>query len=369
MTLLKAIARNGLKLSLALLFSSSCWAMKAASETACEAELVTRSLTTKQFFQALEQTIRATAGRGLEWALTRPTIENIISGQHLSDIIDPWQQKETAKALKDEHRHPHPIEWTRPGGDHELLIENGLSLFRGGIFFDGYFFKSGLTERNRTQALTRTQPWLEYDRINKNYVTHAEGGNAALTERWFETVEGDQVTLYRGLTEEQELGWMTLIRELENGRGISADAILKQFNIWKEVVATDDPQRAEALENAQGKRLKDLATKIDAAGATERHGFALALSSFVREAAVSLGRDAIFTSPSLETGKKWGMKGLVAFTLPKALFKEMSDGGEVFVGIENELEIALISERAQSLFHRSFFQPIENFRWKSPRAD
>jgi hypothetical protein len=327
------------------------------------------TLKTAQFLDGLEKAAKDTDGRGMEWILSKDTFSDLGAGKHLSEIIMSWSQESTTRALADEHKGPQPIEWHSATSPANTISQNALSVYRGGLFFDGFFFNKGLERKNNTATFVGRQPWLEYDFTNNKFIVHESGAQEALIRRWFDSVAGDTVTIYRGLTEDQEMGWMQIIQSLTKFKSVQPSQIAAQFETWKQVIAINDPAKAETFDQSLRKQFDDLASKIQGSLPAQRPALANALSGLVSTAAASLGRDAVFTSPSLDTAKSWGQKGLVALRMSKAQFKELSDHGEIYIGIEGKLEIALISERAQQMFYQDFFSPINNFKWKSPRAD
>jgi len=333
--------------------------------------IVKTSVTKSQLFNALEHLAMESGGTDLEWVLSSQTISALKAGRHLTDLITPEAQASTAQAFTDADAQAEPfqVEWHSSANPANMVAQNELSVFRGGIFFDGYFFKNGLEHKNNTKALTRNQPWLEYDFANHKFIAHQHGAQEALVRRWLDSVPGDTLTIYRGLTEERELGLMQIEQELANAQPVAAERLVQQFEIWKKEIAYDDPNKADAFGQTFKQQFNALALKIKSASPSQFPIFAHELSILIRAASTSLGRDAIFTSPLIEVGKKWGQQGLVAVNVPKLLLQEFSQTGEIFVGIEDKLEVALISERAQEMFRQQFFLPIKDFRWKSPRAD
>ncbi|MGZ3749589.1 MAG: hypothetical protein ACXVCD_19785 [Pseudobdellovibrionaceae bacterium] len=331
------------------------------------------------FLSALEKTIRSPQEGSLQWLLTESTLGDIKAGKSLKDLMSPDSYSGLEGTLQASGLNPTQAELQ--GIELSTFLNpNALSVFKGAIFWSGFFYEKGLTNPGHTNDLTDKQPYLEFDPRKNSFISRSKGAQAALLKRWFDSLNGETVRLYRGLTGPQEQGLLKVISSLssnpEANPNLQRQSSLvwkKSYMSWVETVKNEsqDIKIAQEFQNAfesEFIRIENLLS-TGTLSADQLEILATDAISLIREASKKLGRDAIFTTPDLDTAKKWGMYGLVAFDVKKSVLQSLSDKNEIFVGIENKIELALISQAAQDLFFRSSFEPIRGFKWRSPRAD
>jgi hypothetical protein len=321
---------------------------------------------------ALTKTLLHFEATGNDWFTTDAVVASIHSGQSFFELIDPYY----IRTINLSQSKVEPVSFSIATIDHNAISKTSLTLYKHNLFYDGYFFATGLTNHIATKLLTRTQPWLEYNPDKQNYVIHEDGAQKQLMLQLADLQDkAGYVTIYRGLTEHYEPDIIRALNLLnQNGQLNSAQlkTINKTWNRFKENLRRDFREdRKKEILKAHNQDLENLTMRISKISNDQqaRAQLALEITNFIRKLDYALGRDAVFCSTSIEVGKKWGEKGLAKFRVPYSVFKALSDNDEIYVGIEgDQIEIALISARAQEYFLNGSTLD-QNFRWKSPRAD
>ena len=182
-----------------------------------------------------------------------------------------------------------------------------------------------------------------------------DGAQEAILDKLDAIHPGPDLRIYRGLTRDEEPLLLGAVHTLvqpgkltdEARRKVAAD-IRSAVSAWSQALGVDAPERRAAFDRQIAGSFEELAQSVEKGALSEAQRSALAdrLTSLITDASARSGRDAIFMSPNLETAKHWGQKGVIGVTVPKALLRELSRTHELYVGIENSVELALISRRA-----------------------
>jgi hypothetical protein len=176
----------------------------------------------------------------LELFEKRPTLQNISDGLNLIDAKEKnlfnflvMSRGGFTPALMEKSFH-HPI------------LEGQVSIFHGHLFPEGYFRSlRGFTQQKQglqtTAELERNEPWLKWDAMNGRYVLKRSDTIETLLTPY---TENGQVTLYRGVTSENEAA---VLKKFLAGK---TSAIKSLFNEKRDAIFLT-PDRASADKWAQ----------------------------------------------------------------------------------------------------------------------
>lgn len=345
-------------------------------------------LSADDYYGGLENLMRRGKVRDLDAIFNPRIVKAVRNGRALKSLL--FSPDEADKVFEGHPTRPRDVnvraDWTRAenksllfpkhGKNREQsLSKHGLSVYNDDIFFDGYFRLAG--QGRGENALHRDQPWLRWHPETKTYSLERGNAQEVLLEKWFRQKPGDSVEVYRGLREPQEPLFYALFSAWSRPakRGDARLAALWK-NAWSEWIhyldaysnlqsgggfTTLSPREVAQFKARFQPAVDKIARRLEKlpSDPKARRALLAEAEALVREGEAKHRRTSIFFSADPGIANKFraehgrtvaeGRKLLpkVSLKIPKALLLEMSRNGEIYVGVEGDIEIGFGSDRAQ----------------------
>jgi hypothetical protein len=238
--------------------------------------------------------------------------------------------------------------------------ESRLSYFGGDFFSDSYFARhqdtAGLNNLEAWKKFIQHQPWLEW--VNGQYVLRLSGAS----ERILNATPGDRVTLYRG-TVPQEFELNKILNRL------SLDSAHSQETSELKTSALAELSKVVNPTSNLGKKLQDLVEHPSSNQSGNQSGADVVRSLTDAYATDLFGREnnqgALFVTTSLTKAKQFTKGSVISYSISKKALQNLIAKNTLYVGVENEVEMAFIGPDAirqlsASMIDSSAIQPSGN---------
>lgn len=244
-----------------------------------------------------------------------------------------------------------------PGG--RAIIDGfgpGLVLYKGNIFINSYFLQNGLLKRGVTASLTKNQPYFSYNPQSQKFEYHSSGAQNEIIRLFLQSHQPeDQILIARGVTSLQE-------QQIEQVIQKTADSIL----LSQEERATLSTQltsastewqvrfgQSKSLSEELLSRFRILSSQLllSKFSIQQQNELSQNLAMLFIDSNDYMGKDSIFVTTNPQLAKTWGRHlGVISIFISAADLARYANNGDIYVGIEGDIEIALISSQVQQLF-------------------
>lgn len=244
------------------------------------------------------------------------------------------------------------------------MYGQGAAVFGGDIFGNEYFkwhFSSSVPEERTEKELskwwrpiTTNQPWLEWKPESADFEWHANGAQTRILCRMLQ--QGETVALFRGTN----LFEATLINALKatnhesdvlNGR--LTDNLAAALVAIEETIAYVEKNHGSKSIRAHNVRAtkEELESMVERLKAADSNGAKLwraieiryRLTYLLNESVKHLGYAGLFLSLDKTTAESFAKGAVEEFQVPVRYLLDLNRQHTIYVGVENEVELAILS--------------------------